>query len=127
MVRRLAPPFNVNGVALACLPEALADQRHVEACVASVRRERARLEAELSKYSIRTWPSRGNFILADLGEKHAAFAAALEKDGIYVRDRGADPACSGGVRITVGTAAEMDRFYAALPGALQRIGWRAPV
>jgi len=125
MVRRLAPPFSVNGVVLACLPEALADQKHVEACVAAVKRERARLEAELSKYRIRTWPSRANFILADLAESHAAFAAELEKDGIYVRDRGADPACAGCVRITVGTPAEMDRFYAALPGALQRIGWRS--
>ncbi len=124
MVRRLAPPFTVNGVALACLPVALADREHVEACVAAVRHERARLEAELSKYSIRTWPSRGNFILAELGTNHAAFTAEFEKADIYVRDRGADPACSGCVRITVGTPAEMDRFYAALPGILQRIGWR---
>jgi histidinol-phosphate aminotransferase len=124
MVRRLAPPFSVNGIALACLSEALADQEHVDACVAAIRRERARLEAELSKYSIRNWPSRGNFILADLGTLHTAFAEALFKENIYVRDRGKDPACSGCVRITVGTAAEMDRFYAALPGVLQRIGWR---
>jgi histidinol-phosphate aminotransferase len=125
LVRRLAPPFSVNGVALACLPEALADQEHAEAYVAGVRRERARLEAELSKYGIRTWPSCGNFILADLGDKHTPFAAEVEKDGIYVRDRGTDPACSGCVRITVGTAVEMERLYATLPGALQRIGWRA--
>jgi histidinol-phosphate aminotransferase len=126
MVRRLAPPFNVNGLALACLPESLADQEHVAACVTSVKRERARLEAAFSKYGIRTWPSHGNFLLADLGRWHTSFTEALQTDGIYVRDRGGDPACSGCVRITIGTAAEMDRFYAALPGALQRIGWRAP-
>ena len=124
LVRRLAPPFSVNGVALACLPEALADREFVDGCVANVRRERARLEAELSKYGVRTWPSHANFILADLGAQHAAFAVELEKEGIYVRDRGADPACAGCVRISVGTPAEMDRLYAALPGALQRIGWR---
>ena len=127
MVRRLAPPFNVNGVALACLPEALADQEYVAACVSSVKRERARLEAGFSKYGIRTWPSQGNFLLADLGKWHAEFAAELAKDGIYVRDRGADPVCSGCVRITIGTTPEMDRFYAALPGVLQRIGWHAPI
>ncbi len=126
-VRRLAPPFNVNGIALACLPEALADQDHVVACVSAVKRERARLEAAFSKYGIRTWPTHGNFLLADLGKWHAEFTAELAKDGIYVRDRGADPACSGCVRITIGTSAEMDRFYAALPGALQRTGWHVTV
>lgn len=127
MVRRLAPPFNVNGVAIACLAEALADQDHVSACVIAVKRERARVEAAFSKYGIRTWPSHGNFILADLGKWHAGFTAELAKDGIHVRDRGADPACTGCVRITIGTSAEMDRFYAALPGALQRTGWHVAV
>jgi histidinol-phosphate aminotransferase len=127
MVRRLAPPFSINGVALACLPEALADQEHVAACVASVKRERARLEAGFSKYGIRTWPSHGNFLLADLGKRHAEFAEAFRADGIYVRDRGADPACTGCVRITIGTPPEMDRFYAALPGVLQRTGWHVTV
>ena len=126
-VRRLAPPFNVNGLALACLPEALADQDHVSACIIAVKRERARLEAAFSKYGIRTWPSHGNFVLADLGKWHKEFTAELAKDGIHVRDRGADPACSGCVRITIGTAAEMDRMYAALPGALQRCGWHVAV
>jgi len=125
MVRRLAPPFSINSVALACLPEALADQEHVAAGVISVKRERARLEAGFSKYGIRTWPSQGNFLLADLGKWHAEFTAEFAKDGIYVRDRGGDPACSGCVRITIGTSPEMDRFYAALPGALQRSGWHA--
>jgi histidinol-phosphate aminotransferase len=127
LVRRLAPPFNVNGIALACLPEALADQEHVAACVAGVKRERARLEAAFSKYGIRTWPSHGNFVLADLGKWHTTFAEELARDGLYVRDRGAEPACAGCVRITIGTAAEMDRFYAALPGALQRTGWHVTV
>ena len=125
MVRRLAPPFNVNGLALACLPEALADQEFVSNCVIAVKRERARLEAAFSKYGIRTWPSHGNFVLADLGKWHAAFTEEFQKEGIYVRDRGADPACSGCVRITIGTSAEMDAFYNALPAVLQRTGWHA--
>ncbi len=126
-IRRLAPPFNLNGIALACLPEALADQDHVAAHVTAVKRERARLEAAFSKYGIRTWPSHGNFLLADLGKWHSDFTAQLATDGIHVRDRGADSACSGCVRITIGTSAEMDRFHAALPGALQRCGWHVAV
>jgi len=126
-VRRLAPPFNVNGLALACLPEALADGEFVSSCVIAVKRERARLDAAFSKYGIRTWPSHGNFVLADLGKWHAEFTAELAKEGIHVRDRGADPACAGCVRITIGTSAEMDRLYSALPGVLQRTGWHVAV
>ena len=126
-VRRLAPPFNLNGLALACLPEALADQDYVSAHVIAIKRERARLEAAFSKYGIRTWPSHGNFVLADLGKWHAEFTAELAKDGIHVRDRGADAACAGCVRITIGTSAEMDGLYAALPGVLQRSGWHVAV
>ncbi|HMD31975.1 MAG TPA: histidinol-phosphate transaminase [Candidatus Acidoferrales bacterium] len=123
MVRRLAPPFNVNAVALACLPEALADQDFVQNCVTAVRRERARLEAAFSKYGIRTWPSHGNFVLADLGKWHTSFTEEFQKEGIYLRDRGGDPACAGCVRIGIGTSAEMDSFYSALPAVLQRTGW----
>ena len=36
MVRRVASPYNVNAVALAVLPEALADQEYVERYVAEV-------------------------------------------------------------------------------------------
>jgi len=126
-VRRIAPPFNLNGLALACLPEALADQEYVSTHVVAVKRERARLDAAFSKYGIRTWPSHGNFVLADLGKWHAEFTAELAKDGIHVRDRGADPACAGCVRITIGTSAEMDQLYAALPGVLQRTGWHVTV
>ena len=126
-VRRLAPPFNVNGLALACLPEALTDGEFVSSCVIAVKRERARLDAAFSKYGIRTWPSHGNFVLADLGKWHAEFTAELAKEGIHVRDRGADPACAGCVRITIGTSAEMDRLYSALPGVLQRTGWHVAV
>jgi len=125
--RRLTPPFNINSIALACLKEALADQDFVSGYVIAVKRERARVEAAFSKYGIRTWPSHGNFVLADLGKWHKEFTAELAKDGIHVRDRGADPACAGCVRITIGTSAEMDSFYAALPGALQRCGWHVAV
>jgi histidinol-phosphate aminotransferase len=123
VVRRLAPPFNVNGVAAACLPEALADQEFISNGVTAVKRERARLEAAFSKYGIRTWPSQGNFLLADLGKWHTSFTEEFQKEGIYVRDRGDDPACLGCVRIGIGTSAEMDAFYGALPAVLQRTGW----
>ena len=47
MVRRVSSPYNLNSVALACLPEALADQEYVRDYVEEVLRGRERLESEL--------------------------------------------------------------------------------
>src|SRR6185437_5071670 len=46
-LRRASSPYNVNAVALACLPEALADQEYVQAYVSEVLEGRARLERAL--------------------------------------------------------------------------------
>ena len=44
MVRRVGSPYNVNGVALACLTEALADREFITSYVSQVREGRTRLE-----------------------------------------------------------------------------------
>ena len=47
-VRRVSSPYNVNGVALACLPEALADQEYIQNYVNEVlHARRTRLESAL--------------------------------------------------------------------------------
>src|SRR6266567_4337148 len=51
-VRRIASPYNVNSVALACLPAALDDRDYVRSYVESVRRGRARLVDELRALGI---------------------------------------------------------------------------
>src|ERR1700720_3698546 len=45
-LRRSCSPYNVNGVALACLPTALADQEYVRQYVEEVRWSRTRLQEE---------------------------------------------------------------------------------
>jgi histidinol-phosphate aminotransferase len=114
MVRRIASPYNVNAVALACLPAALADRDYVEAYVAVVRRGRARLQDELEALGIKHWPSEANFVLAQFGPARESFVAGMRRRGILVRDRNSDPGCAGCVRITVGTEEQMDALVAAL-------------
>jgi histidinol-phosphate aminotransferase len=114
MVRKCASPYNVNSVALACLPAALADQEFVECYTSEVRRGRERLEAKFRSLGIRYWPSQANFILANFGPCAKSFVAAMSSRGILVRDRSSDPGCEGCVRITIATDQQMDRLLATL-------------
>ena len=66
-VRRVSSPYNVNAVALACLPEALSDQSYIQQYVSEVRESRARLERALEAAGIQFWPSQANFVLARVG------------------------------------------------------------
>ncbi len=123
MVRKVSSPYNVNGVALACLQEALADQQFISDYVAQIKSGRARLQDELHKLQIRFWPSQANFVLLKIGARHREFVQAMREQGILVRDRSSDPGCAGCVRITIGTREQMDRLLPALHQALSVIQW----
>ena len=126
LVRRVSSPYNVNGVALACLPEALADREYVAGYSAEVRSGRRRLEEEFASLGIPYWPSQANFVLARFGEFRKPFVEAMRSRGILVRDRNSDPGCEGCVRITVGTNDQTDRLLTEMRSALDAIGWRKP-
>jgi histidinol-phosphate aminotransferase len=114
MVRRVSSPYNVNAVALACLPDALADEDYVRQYVAEVRQGRERLEQELRSLKLHFWPSQANFVLVRIGERHDAFVQAMRERGILVRDRSRDPGCDGCVRISVGSNPQTERLIVAL-------------
>ena len=114
LVRRVGSPYNVNAVALACLPEALADREYVRQYVAEVRQGKERLEQELRSLKLRFWPSRANFVLVRIGGPHDAFVGAMRERGILVRDRSRDPGCEGCVRISVGSNEQTERLIVAL-------------
>ena len=112
-VRRLASPYNVNGAALACLPEALADSGYITEYVAQVHSGREQLQREYTRYAIPHWTSAGNFVLASFGALKNEFMRAMRSRGVLVRDRSHDYACEGCVRITIGTAEQTARLLAA--------------
>lgn len=124
-VRKVSSPYNINGIALRCLPVALDDKQYVENYVAEILAGRDRLEQALKKLQMPYWHSHANFILTYIGDQHRDFVQAMRKRGILVRDRSADPGCLGCVRITVGSAAQMDRALIALEEALVEIQWSA--
>jgi histidinol-phosphate aminotransferase len=122
MVRRVSSPYNVNGVALACLPTALADDNYIQQYVEQVREGRARIQDEFRNRGIPFWPGEANFVLARIGPLKSAFVQAMRTRGILVRDRSRDYGCDGCVRITIGTAEHTNRLLAALREVLEEIG-----
>ena len=124
-IRKVSSPYNVNAVALACLPEALADREFIENYVREVIQGRGRLMVQLACHGIPYWISQANFVLTKIGPLHREFVAEMRKRGILVRDRSNDPRCDGCVRITVGTAEHTNRLLMALPEVLAEIAWSA--
>ncbi len=121
MASKIASPYNVNGVALACLPTALADQDYIRHYVRQVCRGRDELLKEFSQWGVRHWPSQANFVLASLGSQKTAFIQSMRARGILVRDRSRDPGCEGCVRVTLGTAEHTKRLLQALRETLTEI------
>lgn len=124
MVRRVSSPYNVNGLALACLPVALADDNYIRQYANQVREGRARLQDEFRNCGIAFWPSEANFVLARLGPLKSAFVQGMRARGILVRDRSRDYGCEGCVRITIGTSEHTRRLLVALREVLEEIGAR---
>lgn len=127
VVRRGSSPYNLNSVALACLPDALADQEFIDAYVAQTVEGRQQLENELAAWNIRYWPSRANFVLFHLGDRCKPFIGEMRERGILVRDRSSDPGCQDCVRITVGLREHNQKMMTNLREVFAGLGLRQKV
>ncbi len=117
-VRRVLSPYSVNSLALACLPPALEDTAYLDWYVGEVIAARNEFEAALDAAKVRRWSSQTNFVLVEIGAKHAEFVRLMREAGVLVRDRSSDPGCDGRVRITIGTRAQMRQAVMALNNAM---------
>lgn len=122
-VRKVSSPYNVNGVALACLPDALADQAYVDWYVGQVLAGRKRMMEGLRALGVEFFPSEANFVLMKIGAKHAELVHSMREHGVLLRDRSSDPGCDGYVRITIGTEDHVRQGLAALREALAALEW----
>ena len=120
-IRRVLSPYSVNSVALACLPAALDDAAYINWYASEVTAARTEFEAALDEAEVRWWPSAANFVLVDIGRKHAEFVRHMHAAGVLVRDRSSDPGCDGRVRITIGTREQMRHAATALREAISAI------
>lgn len=120
LVRRAMPPFPVNIAALVGAEAAVSDRATMRKYVQEVTRLRSWFAAELKELGATTYPSAGNFLLADFGPAGPRLFRNLEKQGILLRERSHDIG-PGFVRITIGTLPEMRRLLKAI-----RSEWKAP-
>jgi len=116
MFRAVQLPYNVNAITQAVAAKIAADDASLRRRVEMCRVEREKVERALASVeAIEAYPSVTNFVLfrlrsGDTADVHARF---LEQ-GVLVRDLSSWPGCAGCLRVSIGTAAENDRFIAAL-------------
>jgi histidinol-phosphate aminotransferase len=125
-LRKVSSPYNVNGIALAVLPDALADEQYLQWYVDQVRIGRQRIMAVLDALNVPYFPSEANFVLMNIGQLHTQFVEAMRRRGVLLRDRSTDPGCDGFVRITIGIEAQVTQGLQALAESLTEINWSNP-
>jgi histidinol-phosphate aminotransferase len=113
LLRRAMPPFPVNIAALVAAEAALRERTSIRNYVKQTREIRGWFAGELSRLGVRTFPSAGNFILADFGSQGPPLFKKLATVGILVRERSKDIG-PGFVRISIGTGSEMKRLVKAI-------------
>jgi histidinol-phosphate aminotransferase len=109
ILRRATAPFPVNVAALAAAEAAVGDSKTMKFYVKNILRTRAWFEKELHQLHVKTYPSAGNFLLADFGTGGSEMCAQLQKQGVLLRDRAKDIG-PGIVRVSIGTQKEMERL-----------------
>lgn len=106
--------YHLDRLALAAGTAALADQAHLRATVAKIRATRERFCAGLAALGYKVIPSQANFVFASppAGDGRRVFEALYARK-ILVRYF-TDPLLAHGMRISIGTDAEMGATLAAL-------------
>ncbi|HET6931028.1 MAG TPA: histidinol-phosphate transaminase [Candidatus Acidoferrum sp.] len=112
-LRRAMPPFPVNAAALAAGVAAVRERRTIERYIRDTTRLREWFAAELKLRGVRVFPSAGNFLLADFGERGPRVFKKLTRNGILVRERSKDLG-PGFARIAIGTKKELQAFLQML-------------
>jgi histidinol-phosphate aminotransferase len=108
-LRRAMPPFPVNVAALVAAEAAVRNPKEMRRYVSEINRLREWFGAKLRRLGVKTYPSAGNFLLADFGPKGPALFRRAERQGILLRERSREIA-PGFVRITIGTEPEMRKL-----------------
>ena len=120
MLKRAMPPFPVNLAALVAAETAVRDQKTLRRYVRDVKNWRGWLGQELTSLGVKTFPSAGNFLLANFGPAGPTLFRRLEKRGILLRERSREIG-PGFVRITIGTPSEMRELVKLIRGE-----WKKP-
>ena len=112
-------PFYLNRLSLAGAIAALKDQEFISETVRRTHEVRLCLYAGLDKLNIRYWPTQANFVLIAPEIPSNKFENEMAELGVMVRPADAFGAPNK-VRVTIGTAANIDAFINACEKVLGR-------
>ena len=108
-IDKVAVPFHVNAAAQAAAIAAIDNIDEIEARCAVIVSERSRVEARLSELGWWMPLHQANFVYLSTGAETMTYATELEKRGVVVR-----PFDGEGIRVTIGSPIENDRFLSAI-------------
>lgn len=126
IIDTVSEPFNANRIGIAAGVAVLTEDR--ETCrraMGSIIRDRERMERELAEMGCAVTPSATNFVFFETPADCVTVSDMMLKRGVIVRscdiwgyDRG--------IRVTVGTTGETDRFLETLGDVLEELGATNP-
>jgi len=112
-VSRVTGPYDINSFAVTAAFAALADQPYVDAYVTEVLRARSWLVERLQRSGVRHHVAGGNYLLLWPERDPAAVERDLRAAGILVRSMAGKPLIDGSLRVSLGSLAQMERFWQA--------------
>lgn len=117
LLNRIRQPFNVNTLALAAAEAALTDHAFIQQSRTMNQQGLAQLKRGFDALGLAHVPTRGNFILVNVGRPGRAVFEDLLRQAVIVRPVD-NYGLSDYLRITVGTEAQNETVLAALSRAL---------
>ncbi len=116
---RVKQPFNVNTAAVVAADAALSDRSFYENSVVANEAGRRQLYEFFVRHELVCIQSHANFVTVELPVEAKAFAEAMLENGVAVR-----PLASFGLprhlRVTVGTEAQLSRFFSTFKAILSQ-------
>jgi histidinol-phosphate aminotransferase len=118
VMNRVRQPFNVNSIGLAAATAALDDMEFVARSYAVNLSGMRQLEEGAQRLGLDYIPSYGNFLTIRVGKAPEIFKRLLRR-GVIVRPVGGAYGLPEHLRVSIGTAAENEKFLAALAASLK--------
>ncbi|MDP7180252.1 MAG: histidinol-phosphate transaminase [Candidatus Woesearchaeota archaeon] len=113
-LKRVASPYSVNTAAMVAASTAIDDQDYLKWYVGEVKKGKKVLEEGLKQLKIKTFPTTGNFLIANFGKKAIEIKDQLKEKGILVRDRSHLPLLKDCLRVSIGTSSQAKQFIQTL-------------
>lgn len=101
-------PYSVNQIAVELAIYAMKKSKSIKRYSDEIIQNREFLKRKLNRLGVKTFPSKANFILVDMGEKAEKVIYRLKAKGILIRNMKKIYGAPGLARITVGTRNQID-------------------